>query len=62
MNEIQLVASKSKAYIFKSKQMLKKIQKILLYRRLEFRYSLADVLMNMISSGQNTDDKMIKLL
>ena len=43
-----------------SKQMLKIFQKYLLYGSLEFRYSLADVLMNL--SGRNTDDKMIKLL
>ena len=42
--------------------MLKMFQKYLLYRKLEFMYSLADVLVNDISSGRNTDDKMTKLL
>ena len=37
--------------------MLKIFQKYLLYRKLEFMYSLADVLM--ISIGRNTDDKII---
>ena len=40
--------------------MLKIFQNFLLYRKLEFRYSSANA--KMISSGRNTDDKMIKLL
>ena len=41
---------------------IENISEVFLYRRLEFRYLLADVFINDISSGRNTDDKMTKLL